>query len=128
MAKGHRSQIKRERNAQKDMRANAHVKNAPVSETKAKVILDSIRGKKIVDAMGILRFSPRKAATVVEKVLVSAVANAQNNLGLDIENLVIAETYATKGLKLKRFRAGAMGKAKPRVTQKSHIYIILDEK
>ena len=89
MAKGHRSQIKKERNEkQKDRRAQAHAKFVRVSNTKAKIVLDQIKGKNVGEAMGILAYSPRYAAEIIEKVLKSAVANAENNLELDVEKYV----------------------------------------
>ncbi|PKM67450.1 MAG: 50S ribosomal protein L22 [Firmicutes bacterium HGW-Firmicutes-2] len=128
MAKGHRSQIKRERNANTDNRAKAKVSFARVSDTKARIVLDTIKGKDVVSALGILAFTPRKAARVIEKVLNSAVANAENNLGLDPNNLYIQETFANKGPTLKRIRPRAQGRAFRIQKRTSHITIILNER
>ena len=77
MAKGHRSQIKRERNEVKDNRASAKLSYARVSVTKACFVLDAIRGKDVKTALGILAYSPRYASTLIEKLLKSAIANAE---------------------------------------------------
>jgi len=128
MAKGHRSQIKRERNAKKDTRARAKISFTRVSSTKAKIVLDTIRGKKVGEALGILAFTPRKGARVIEKVLKSAIANAENNQGLEAENLFIEECFAGKGPTLKRIRPRAQGRAFRIEKKTSHITIILNEK
>ena len=79
MAKGHRSQIKRERNEQRDTRPSAKISYARVSVQKACYVLDAIRGKDVTTALGILAYNPRYASTVIEKLLKSAIANAENN-------------------------------------------------
>ena len=94
MAKGHRSQIKRERNAKKDTRPSAKLSYARVSVQKACFVLDAIRGKDVTTALAILAYNPRYASSVTEKLLKSAIANAENNNGLKAENLYIAECYA----------------------------------
>lgn len=96
MAKGHRSQIKRERNANKDTRPKAKVSYARVSTTKAKIVLDTIKGKDVGSAVGILKYTPRNGARIIEKVLLSAIANAENNNGLDPANLYIRKLLQTK--------------------------------
>ena len=80
MAKGHRSQIKRERNENKrDRRPSAKLSYARVSVQKACFVLDAIRGKDVQTALGILAYNPRYASTLIEKLLKSAIANAENN-------------------------------------------------
>lgn len=128
MAKGHRSQIKRERNANKDTRPKAKVSFARVSTTKAKIVLDTIRGKDVASAIGILAYTPRKGARIIEKVLKSAIANAENNNGMDPANLRIEECFANKGPTLKRIRPRAQGRAFRIEKKTSHITIILNEK
>lgn len=128
MAKGHRSQIKRERNAVKDTRPKAKVSYTRVSTTKAKIVLDTIKGKDVASAIGILAFTPRKGARVIEKVLKSAIANAENNQGLDPTKLYIQECFANKGPTLKRIRPRAQGRAFRIEKKTSHITIILNEK
>lgn len=128
MAKGHRSQIKRERNANKDTRPKAKVSFARVSPTKAKQVLDTIKGKDVATALGILAYTPRKGARVIEKLLKSAVANAENNNSLDPSTLYVAECFANKGPTMKRIRPRAQGRAFRIEKKTSHITIILNER
>ena len=128
MAKGHRSQIKRERNANKDTRPSAKVSYARVSVTKACFVLDAIRGKDVQTALAILEYNPRYASSVVKKLLQSAIANAENNNGMNTENLYIAECYANKAPSMKRVRPRAQGRAYRIEKQTSHITVVLDEK
>lgn len=128
MAKGHRSQIKRERNEDKDLRPRAKVSFVRVSPTKAKIVLDTIRGKDVTSALGILAYTPRYGARVIEKLLKSAVANAENNSGMNPETLFVAEAFANKGPTLKRIRPRAQGRAFRIEKKTSHITIILNNK
>ena len=128
MAKGHRSQIKRERNENKDTRPSAKLSYARMSVQKACFVLDAIRGKDVTTAIGILEYNPRYASTVIEKLLKSAIANAENNNGMSRENLYIAECYANKGPTMKRIRPRAQGRAYRIEKRMSHITIVLDEK
>ena len=128
MAKGHRSQIKRERNAVKDTRPSARLSYARVPVQKACFVLDAIRGKDVASALGILAYSPRYASSVIEKLLKSAIANAENNNGLNAENLYIAEAWAGNGPIMKRVRPRAQGRAYRIEKRMSHIEIVLDER
>ena len=128
MAKGHRSQIKRERNANKDTRPSAKVSYARVSVQKACFVLDAIRGKDVTTALAIVSYNPRYASTVIEKLLKSAIANAENNNGMKAENLYIEECYAGEGPLMKRVRPRAQGRAYRIEKRMSHITIVLDEK
>ena len=131
MAKGHRSQIKRERNANKDNRPSAKVSYARVSVTKACFVLDAIRGKDVETALAILAYNPRYASSVIEKLLKSAIANAENNYpdkNYKAENLYIAECYANKGPTMKRIQQRAQGRAYRIEKRTSHITIVLDER
>ena len=129
MAKGHRSQIKRERNEQqKDRRPSAKISYARVSVQKACFVLDAIRGKDVTTALGILAYNPRYASTVIEKLLKSAIANAENNNGMSAENLYIEECYANKGPTMKRIRPRAQGRAYRIEKRMSHITIVLNER
>ena len=128
MAKGHRSQIKRERNANKDSRPSAKLSYARISVQKACYVLDTIRGKNVNEALGLLTYNPRYGATIIEKLLKSAVANAQNNNGMNPEDLYIAECYANKGPTMKRIRARAQGRAYRIEKRLSNITIVLDER
>jgi large subunit ribosomal protein L22 len=110
-----------------DRRPRATAKHIRISSRKVKIVVDLIRGKKVDDALAILKFTPKAASPVVEKVLLSAVANAENNLEMDRSNLYIAECFANQGATLKRFRAGSRGMASPRLKRTSHITVVLDQ-
>ena len=128
MAKGHRSQIKRERNEVRDTRPSAKLSYARVSVQKACFVLDAIRGKDVNTALAIVQYNPRYASSVIEKLLRSAVANAENNNGLRRENLYVAECYANKGPTMKRIHPRAQGRAYRIEKRMSHITIVLDER
>ena len=128
MAKGHRSQIKRERNEQKDTRPSAKLSYARISVQKACFVLDAIRGKDVQTAMAILEYNPRYGSQIVKKLLASAIANAENNQGLNPENLYVAECYANQGPTMKRVRPRAQGRAYRILKRMSNITVVLDEK
>ena len=128
MAKGHRSQIKRERNAQKDTRPSAKLSYARVSVQKACFVLDAIRGKDANTALAIVTYNPRYASELIAKLLKSAIANAENNNGMDVNNLYVAECYANKGPTMKRIHPRAQGRAYRIENRMSHITIVLDER
>ena len=128
MARGHRSQIKRERNAVKDTRPSAKLSYARVSVTKACFVLDAIRGKDLDTALAIVTYNPRYASSLVKKLLESAAANAENNNGMKKENLYVAECYANQGPTMKRVRPRAQGRAYRIEKRMSHITVVLDER
>ena len=128
MAKGHRSQIKRERNEQKDLRPSAKLSYARISVQKACFVLDAIRGKDVQTAMAILEYNPRYGSQIIKKLLASAIANAENNQGLNPENLYVAECYANQGPTMKRSHPRAQGRAYRILKRMSNITIVLDEK
>ena len=128
MAKGHRSHIKRERNAQKDTRPSAKISYAHVSVQKACYVLDAIRGKDVKTALGILTYSPRYASSIIEKLLKSAIANAENNNGMNVDKLYIEECYANKGPTMKRIKPRAQGRAYRIEKRMSHITVVLNER
>ena len=128
MARGHRSQIKRERNTVKDTRPSAKLSYARVSVQKACFVLDAIRGKDVETALAIVTYNPRYASSLVKKLLESAIANAENNNGMKRENLYVAECYANKGPTMKRIRPRAQGRAYRIEKRMSHITVVLDEK
>ena len=130
MARGHRSQIKRERNAASNAakRPSAKLSYARVSVTKACFVLDAIRGKDVETALGILTYNPRYASSLVKKLLESAIANAENNNGMKRENLYVAECYANKGPTMKRIQPRAQGRAYRIEKRMSHITVVLDER
>ena len=128
MAKGHRTQIKRERNADKDTRPSAKLSFARMSVQKACFVLDAIRGKDIDEAIAIVKYNPRYASSVIEKLLHSAVANAQNNNGMSPDSLYVAECYANKAPTMKRVRPRAQGRAYRIEKRMSHITVVLNER
>ena len=129
MAKGHRSQIKRARNEQnRETRPSAKLSYARMSVQKACFVLDAIRGKDVQTALGILAYSPRYASSVIEKLLKSAIANAEYNNNMSTENLYIEECYANKGPTMKRIRPRAQGRAYRIEKRMSHITLVLDER
>ena len=128
MAKGHRSQIKRERNANKDTRPSAKLSYARVSVQKACFVLDAIRGKDVQSALALLEYNPRYASSIIKKLLESAIANAENNNGMNRDNLYVAECFANKGPTMKGIQPRAQGRAYRIEKGTSHITIVLDEK
>ena len=129
MSKGHRTQIKRERNEkQVDKRPSAKLSNARVSSRKAGFVLDAIRGKDINTALGIVTYSPRFASRLIKKLLESAVANAKNNNQMSEEKLYVAECFAGNATTFKRMQPRAQGRGYSIMKRNSHITVILDEK
>ena len=128
MAKGHRSQIKRERNENKDTRPSAKLSYARVSVQKACFVLDAIRGKDVKTALAILDYNPRYASQITAKLLRSAIADAENNNGMNADHLYIEECYANKGPTMKRIRPRAQGRAYRIEKRMSHITIVLNER
>lgn len=110
------------------MEAKAIVKYVGISPRKAKLVVDLIRGKKLGEAVNILALLPNKAAKVVDKLVRSAAANAENNFDMDPAKLYVAEIAANQGPTLKRFRAGSMGRASVIKKRSSHIVVVLKEK
>ena len=123
-----RSQYKKERNANKDTRPKATLRNARVSTTKAAFVLDAIRGKSVEEALAIVMYNPRYASSLLEKLIKSAVANAENNNGMDPSKLYIEECYANKGPTMKRIHPRAQGRAYRIEKRMSHITVILNER
>jgi len=103
-------------------------KHARVSQKKARVVLDLIRGKSVEEASSILLSARRRVSPLLSKLLKSAVANASEKGYSDIDSLYVKEVYATQGPTLKRFRARAMGRAFARKTRMSHITIVLEQR
>ena len=127
MAKGHRSQIKRERNANnREKRPSAKLSYARVSVQKACFVLDAIRGKDVQTALGIVTYNPRYASTLIEKLLKSAIANAENK-GYNRADLIVAETWVAPGPTMKRINIRARGRADRLLKRTCHITLILDE-
>lgn len=110
----------------RDRRPRAILKYARISSRKVKIVIDLIRGKSVDEAEAILMYTPKAASEYVLKLLRSAVANAENNLGLNREDLYVAEVFANQGPTLKRFRPRAKGMAYQILKRTSHVTIILD--
>ena len=108
--------------------AKATARTVRVSPRKSRLVLDNIRGKSVADAIAILKFTPNKAASIIEGVLNSAIANAENNFGLEKANLVVSEAFANEGTTLKRFRPRAKGSASPINKRTAHITVVVAEK
>jgi len=108
--------------------AKAIARTVRIAPRKVRLVVDLIRGKQVGEAVAILRHTPKAASPVVEKVLKSAVANAEHNYDLDINSLVVSEVFVDEGPTLKRFRPRAQGRASAINKRTSHITIVLTEK
>ncbi len=104
---------------------NKYVRMSP---RKVRLVVDMVRGMDVNEALVLLRFTPKAAAREVRKTIASAVANAEENLGLSRDELYIARIVADEGPRLKRGRAGARGRFKPIIKRTSHISVVLSEK
>ena len=128
---GKRTQIpnqERKKRSRKIQDLQLRLSYARVSVQKACYVLDAIRGKDVQTALGILAYNPRYASAVIEKLLKSAIANAENNNGMNVDNLYIEECYANKGPTMKRIRPRAQGRAYRIEKRMSHITIVLNER
>jgi large subunit ribosomal protein L22 len=110
------------------MEAKASARYVRVSPRKARLVVDLIRGKSVPDAQAILRFTPRAAAEVVEKVLNSAAANAERNLHIPSDSMFVATTYVDEGPTIKRIRPRAQGRAFRINKRTSHITVVLKQR
>ena len=110
------------------MEARATLKYARISPRKVKIVLDLIRNQDADKAMAILKFTPKSACEYLEKLLASAMANAENNLGMDVNKLYVEEVIAGQGPTLKRVRPRAQGRAYKILKRSCHISIILNER
>ncbi len=110
------------------MEARAVAKYLRVSPFKARQVADLIRGKRAKEAMAILRFTNKKGAPMIAKVLKSAMANAENNFDMDVDALYVAEIYVNEGPSLKRLKPRAYGRADMMKRRTSHITVVVKEK
>ncbi|AIQ26247.1 MULTISPECIES: 50S ribosomal protein L22 [Bacillales] len=110
------------------MEAKAHARSVRISARKAKLVVDLIRGKQVGEAIAILRHTPKSASPVVEKLLNSAIANAEHNYSLDVNSLFVSEVFVNQGPTMKRFRPRAMGRASRINKRTSHITLVVSEK
>lgn len=108
--------------------AVATLKYARISSRKVKIVADLIRGKNVDEALATVKFTPKAASEIIEKLLKSAIANAENNHNMAHEKLYVAEIYANQGPTLKRIRPAAKGSAVRIRKRTSHITIVLKER
>lgn len=110
------------------MQAKAIARTVRIAPRKVRLVVDLIRGKKVGEAIAILKHTPKAASPVVEKVLSSALANADHNYNMDLDNLYVTEVYVDGGPVLKRFRPRAQGRAFRIHKRTSHITVVVGEK
>lgn len=110
------------------MEAKAIAKTVRIAPRKARLVIDLVRGKDVIEADKILRNVNKEAARLIHKVLTSATANAENNLGLDKTKLYVKEAYINEGQVMKRMRFGSRGHVDPIKKRTSHITVIVSEK
>jgi large subunit ribosomal protein L22 len=105
------------------MQTIAVMKGAPVSDQKARLVADQVRGLPVAKALNLLAFSPKKSAGIIKKVLESAIANAEHNDGADIDELKVTSIYVDKALVMRRFAARAKGRGARLLKQTCHIHV-----
>ncbi|OZM55907.1 50S ribosomal protein L22 [Lottiidibacillus patelloidae] len=110
------------------MQVKAVAKTVRIAPRKVRLVVDLIRGKAVGEAIAILRHTPKAASPVVEKVLNSAMANAEHNFDIDPNNLVVSKVFVDEGPTMKRFRPRAMGRASAINKRTSHITVVVSEK
>jgi large subunit ribosomal protein L22 len=109
------------------METSAAARFVRISPRKIRLIMDQVRGKKVEEALNMLSFAPQKGARILKKLINSAVANAEQNSGVDVDSLFIKRVYADDGPTLKRFRPRAQGRATRIRKRSSHLTVVLDE-
>ena len=110
------------------MEVAAKLKGARISAQKARLVADQVRGKGVEDALDLLTYSNKKAAHIIKKVLDSAIANAENNEGADIDELKVSTIYVDEGMTMKRLRPRAKGRADRILKRTCHITVkVADE-
>jgi large subunit ribosomal protein L22 len=105
------------------MEVAARLRGSQISPQKVRLVADQIRGKGVEEALDILTFSPKKAATIVKKVLDSAIANAEHNEGADVDELKVSTIFVDEGVTLKRLRPRAKGRADRILKRSCHITV-----
>jgi large subunit ribosomal protein L22 len=106
----------------------AYARNVPISAQKVRLVIDLVRGKDIVDALNLLKFTPNRAAHPVSKVLASAMANGEENFGVSRDDMYVYRVFADEAPTRKWRRFGARGRFKPWLRRSSHITVILRER
>ena len=110
------------------MEVTAKLSGAALSAQKARLVADQVRGKPVAEALDLLTFSPKKAAKLVKKVLQSAIANAEENNGMDIDELRVSTICVDEGMTLKRIKPRAKGRADRMLKRTCHITVKVAEK
>src|SRR5699024_11569123 len=110
------------------MQAKAVAKSVRIAPRKVRLVIDLIRGKEVGEAIAILRHTQRGASPVVEKLLNSAIANAEHNYEMDPDNLVISEAFVDEGATMKRFSPRAQERASKINKRTSHVTVVVTEK
>ena len=110
------------------MEAKAVAKNIRIAPRKVRVVIDLIRGKNVGEAFAILKYTPKVGTEVVEKVLKSAVANAENNLDLNVDNLYVSAVYVDQGPTMKRIHPRSRGQAFKILRRSSHGTVVVQER
>ncbi len=105
------------------MEVAARLKGARISAQKARLVADQVRGKPVEEALSLLEFSPKKAAHIVKKILDSAIANAENNEGADVDELKVSSIFVDEGMTMKRLRPRAKGRADRILKRSCHITV-----
>ena len=113
--------------ATKALEAKAILRYARISSRKVKIVADLIRGKQVDEALAIIKFTPKASSEILEKLLKSAIANAENNHGMNRGNLIVSEIYANQGPTLKRIRPAAKGSAVRIRKRTCHITLVVKE-
>ncbi|MBL4864923.1 MAG: 50S ribosomal protein L22 [Pseudomonadales bacterium] len=110
------------------MEVAAKLRNAKISAQKVRLVADQIRGMEVDKALDLLAFSPKKAAALVKKILESAIANAENNEGADVDELKVSVIYVDEGVTMKRIRPRAKGRADRIMKRSSHITVKVSDR
>lgn len=110
------------------MEVRAYTKHLSISPQKLRLVCDKVRGLDALQAQTVLQFMPQKGAEMVTKTLASAIANAQNNLDIDPNTLYVAQIFADEGTRMRRVKAGARGRYKPRIKRLSHLTVVLGQR
>ncbi len=110
------------------MEVRAVTKHLPISSQKLRLVCDQVRGMDADQALTVLKFMPQKGSDLVYKTLHSAVSNAVNNFDLDRADLYVYRIFADEGPSMKRYKAGARGRYKPRIKRTAHLTVILEER
>jgi large subunit ribosomal protein L22 len=109
------------------MQTSATLRGVRLSAQKGRLVADQIRGLSVEKALNILTFSPKKGAVIIKKVLESAIANAEHNVGADVDELKVSKIMVEKGMVLKRFTARAKGRGNRISKQTCHVYVTVGD-